>query len=264
MIYTKEKRRDQAIKMNEDEEEDQISVLRSMASNKDIRRGFLCLGIAVILAFTAVIPQVNTDINKGKVTPDSGDHYIEFWTSPYMVRNSTLKLEYKSNSTPEVVNISIENEDFNVVRNISIDTTESVKIDLTKFDSETVYLDINISEGSLYYTQRVRYTTHPYRVLSLPAAFLTILGMVYAFKGKGAILAAIQEKKEQKEKSKKEEERESKAEKEGEKEETQPEESEEEETKGDQEGGTSREDQEKRADGDHIQFMGTPGFGKDK
>ncbi len=238
-----------------------ISVLKEMFHNKDIRRGFLCFTVALILAFAAVTPRLDTDSEKGEVTPEGDEQNFPLLIS-YRTRDSTLRLNYTSPNSSDRAIIHIRNNEDETLKNVSLSSNSvPIEIDLTAFDSDPAYISVNISSGILRYSQTIAYTRHPYSLVSLPAAFLTLLGMVYAFKGKGALLAVIKENKEAKEAKKEmEKKKKEKEDKEGEKDSDSEQQV---SSSGENEKGVdevpSEDRSEEESEAGHIDFMGVPG-----
>lgn len=233
--------------MNDKEDEERGLLIR-IFSSKDIQKGMAFFSIALILAFAAVIPVTDVDVVSEKDI--SGPHHLkEIPYSGYNVINATLEM-----STTGRANLSIQDslgEDAQVLLKESVSKGENETIYLTEkeFSKNPRWLNFTSVEGNLTYTYTFKYSHNPYGLLSLPAGFFTLVGMVFAFRGKGVILGEIKRKQMEEERRKKLEEREEKADEEIS--------IEEEEIEGEviYEGEDS--DKEK-SETDHINFMGIP------
>jgi len=245
------------------------SLLIRILSDSDIQKAIAFFSIALILAFAAVTTTIETDQLRDEISADDGDRDFttEFESIYYPIfldlRNSTLDFIAKETNT----NFSLEilDSDFEHLWSRSYTLEEGEKEseylpDLDGIDQENPpnYLNFNVTEGNLSYTYTVSYSRSPYGLLSLPAALFTLLGMVFGFRGKGVILGEIKRKQMRKKEKERREEREKKNEKED-----------------NEDGGYSREviyegekreksdQQRKKGDASHIDFMGLPEEDKD-
>ncbi len=203
-----------------DKKEDRGLLIRIL-SDRNIQLGFAFLTIALILAFVGAISELRTSTVSGDVGVEDKWDKIYY---PYNAINSTLKLKYDSNGTNEEALIWFEDgypyrndskvigirdpESGFVKENITLKDDESTKLDLENLERTPTTINFNFTEGSLEYNYTVNYANKPYGLLSLPAMFFLLLGMVFAFRGKGVILAEIKRKKmeeEQDEKGKRKE-----------------------------------------------------------
>ncbi|MBS3781555.1 MAG: hypothetical protein KGY66_01780 [Candidatus Thermoplasmatota archaeon] len=227
-------------------------ILIRILSSKDIQKGVAFFSIALILAFTAVIPVTEKEIVREEEIKEA-PHIKEIPYPSYRVINATLEV-----STTGKVNVSLQNSLLGNDTRVwgpetvgSGNETGNETFDLTEIDLEGVprWLNFTDIQGNLNYTYTVEYSHNPYGLLSLPAGLFTLIGVVYAFRGKGVILGEIKRKQMEDEARKKEKEREEKAEEEKS--------SEEEEIEGEVifEGEDTHEEKD---EADHIDFMGVP------
>ncbi len=232
--------------MNEKTDKDRGLLIRILSS-KDIQKGIAFFTIALILAFAAVLPVTGEDaVSEQEIEGD--EHFEEIPYPGYRVYNATLEL-----STTRRVDLRIKDsleEDAEVLMDeIRVQEGEDKIIDLTEIDSERVprVLHFYYISGSLNYTYTVEYARRPYGLLSLPAGLFTLIGMVFAFKGKGIILGEIKRKQMEDEARKREEEREEEKKREK-------------STRGEEiEGEVIFEGEgtdEERGEADHVNFMG--------
>jgi len=215
--------------MNKKNDKERGLLIRILSS-KDIQKGIAFFSIALILAFAAVIPVTEEEFTENTIEEEA----IEEIDYPgYRVLNATLNILEGSS------NLSIQDFEGNALLNESI--AEGDSIELTEIESERnpnrlVFTDI---EGNLTYSYHLEYSRRPYGLLSLPAGLFTLVGMVFAFRGKGVILGEIKMKQMEEEEREKEEKRE----------------------KGEIEEEVifeGEDGEEKKGEADHINFMGVP------
>ncbi len=220
--------------------EKERGLLKRILSNKDIQKGIAFFSIALILAFSAVIPVTEEEFNENTIEDDAMEQ-INF--PGYRVHDAIL------NITQGTTNLAIQDFQGNVLLNETV--SEGDSIDLTDIDSprDPNLLVFTNVQGNLTYTYDLQYSRRPYGLLSLPAAFFTLIGMVFAFKGKGLILGEIKQRKMEEEARKKQEERDDVEEKDKS--------TGEDEISGEVifEGESTR---TKKGEADHINFMGLP------
>jgi len=249
--------------------DDRGSLLIRILSDKDIQKAIAFFSIALILAFAAVTTTTETDQLRRGVSADDDDrdfttefvniHYPTFLD----LRNSTLEFIAKETNTSFSLEILDSDLEHLWSRSYSLDEGEKESeylpdLDGVNSENPPSYLNFNVTEGNLSYTYTVSYSRTPYGLLSLPAAFFTLLGMVFGFRGKGVILGEIKRKQMMEKENKKKEEREKKTEKES---------SEDDEYSGEviyeskerEESGQKGE----KGDASHIDFMGIPEEDKD-
>ncbi len=181
------------------------SLVVRIISNPDIQKGFVLFALALILAFSAVITTVEDDTDKDSIEPDD-QGLVKDIRYPHLrnVENSTLELrgEEETNLSLRILNTNFQPislpgtwaDETGERINLTIAEDENRSLDLTELDDIPRHFDFNVTEGNLTYVYYVSYATSPYGILSLPAILLTIIGMVYAFKGKGALLGEIKER----------------------------------------------------------------------
>lgn len=226
-------------------------------TNPDIQKGFSLLALALLLAFSAVISTVSEEVEeKGTISEDDdeADKLITGINYPSMrtIENATLEIEADDEVDFEV---KILDSEWKPLYNES----NRYKIDLTELEGTPNHFSFNVLEGNLTYIYTIAYVSRPYGLLSIPAVFVLLLGMIYSFKGKGVILGEIKRKKmEQEHREKRKERKKSKGEG------TTKEKS----TDSDSAPGDkviySGDKKEKRGDADHVNFMGVPDESEDE
>lgn len=227
-------------------DDDRKGLLRRIFSNKDIQKGIAFLSVALILAFSAVIPVTENDVVQNTIEEDDVEniHY-----PGYRVINATLEV-----STTNFVHVSIQDVERNELYEEDVGGDiggGSTVIDLTEVapnsERDPEFIVFDEVTGELNYTYDLSYSRRPLTLLSLPAVFFLFVGMVFAYRGKGVILGEIKMSKQREE-----------AEEEGEQ--ARKEES------GSEEGSEGEEhevvyegeSEKKQADGSHVNFMGIP------
>ncbi len=183
--------------MNKDNDKERSLLIRIL-SNGDIQKGMVFFVAALILAFVAVTPATSTNVTEGTREEDGFQENERINYPVYDIINATLELEIISDSGS--ANVQIENETHVALNEYSlIGGGDQEIIDLVNLADETeqtpAWLNFTVEEGILQFSLIFTYTGSPYGILSLPAALFTLIGMVYAFKGKGVILGEIQMKK---------------------------------------------------------------------
>lgn len=229
-----------------DEDSEDGGILIRVFSNSDIQKGFGLFAIALILAFASVMTTTETDVKGPEeiVPEDHGFKRINYPT--YTVRNATLELDFDPDDEPTgavKAEIKILNGSYDSIWRTNWYENDSLTLDMMEVDGNPVFLSFNVTNGNLTYTYTVTYSASPYGILSLPAALLTMIGMIYAFKGKGVILGEIKRKRMEREAKKKKEERGSDT-------------SEEEEQMSKKVIYGGGKEGSKESDADHIDFMG--------
>ncbi|MFP3871652.1 MAG: hypothetical protein ACOCTR_02395 [Candidatus Natronoplasma sp.] len=236
------------------EEKGERGLIVRILSNPDIQKGLVFFAVALILAFSAVITTVEEDVDKGTIGSDEIGLVTNINYPRFMeLDNATLRLEgdeeVRTEATIRILNSNYENitlpEGWTSGRRTIMDLSEveNKTLDMTSLKERPRHISFNVTQGNLTYTYTVSYPTKPYSILSLPAAALTLIGMVYAFKGKGVILGEIKRKqmeKEQKEREKKDLKSRDEVVYEGD---------------GSEKGSM---DKDKSGEADHIDFMGVP------
>jgi len=237
--------------MNKDDDKERSLLIRIL-SNGDIQKGIVFFVAALILAFVAVTPATSTNVTEGTREEDGFQENEQITYPVYDIINATLELEIISDSGS--ANVQIENETHVALNEYSlIGGGDQEIIDLVNLADETeqtpAWLNFTVEEGILQFSLIFTYTGSPYGILSLPAALFTLIGMVYAFKGKGVILGEIQMKKMEEEARKQQ--------KEGARDIVEEEGYSEEETDNEviYEGDDTT---EHKGEADHINFMGIP------
>jgi len=196
--------------MNKDDDKERSLLIRIL-SNGDIQKGMVFFVAALILAFVAVTPATSTNVTEGTREEDGFQENERINYPVYDIINATLELEIISDSGSANVQIQNETREY-VLDEFSLSGGGDQEIiDLVSLADETeqtpAWLNFTVDEGTLQYSVIFTYTGSPYGILSLPAALFTLIGMVYAFKGKGVILGEIQMKQMEEEARKQQEER---------------------------------------------------------
>ncbi|MBS3816024.1 MAG: hypothetical protein KGY76_00485 [Candidatus Thermoplasmatota archaeon] len=237
-----------------EKDEDDRGILIRIISNKDIQKGFGLFAIALILAFTSVTTTIETDVKDEEVGPEE-ESFERIHYPRYTVRNATLELDFEpdgDSTTHSEAEIKVLNASYDDIWETTWNQNFSRTIDMTDLDGTPYYLSFNVTNGTLTYSYSVTYPNKPYSILSLPAIVFTLVGMVYAFKGRGVILGEIKMKRMEEERKKQMEKRKE------EKEETSEEEDEDEESRKVIYEGDKDETGSKKGGADHINFMGLP------
>lgn len=236
-------------------------ILVKMLTNKDIQKGIAFFSVALILAFSAILPVAEEEVDTGTVDTIEDDEdpqpeYVSIYYPGYQVTNATLELDIDSigeegndNATSR---IGILDHQFDILHEENITSEESRTWEITEKNLGRAPSRIYFENISLSYTYTLNYERRPYGLLSLPAIFLTLIGMIFAFRGKAVILGEIKQKQMEEEAKKEQEEREDRSDEEDKSESTLEEEVEkEEEVIYSGEDGT-----EEKGDAEHVNFMG--------
>ena len=236
--------------MNKDNDKERSLLIRIL-SNGDIQKGLVFFIAALILAFVAVTPATSSNVIEGTRDEDGFQQNEQINYPIYDIINATLELEITSDDGDAI--IEIQNQTHVALGEYRLrGGGDEETVDLMNLADETdkvpAWLNFTVNEGTLKYSIIFTYTGSPYGILSLPAALFTLIGMVYAFKGKGVILGEIQMKQMEEEARKQQEDK-----------------------KNDFEGKESKEEviddnviydgddtTEHKGEADHINFMGIP------
>ncbi len=231
------------------------NLLLRILSNRDIQIGAVLLLIAVILAFAAVVPvmgEINAENEVG--SDDPGVLEIDFPALRHL-RNATLEVIADDDVGTANVRINhsadLELDSFQLSggQNLTRNLTDLVPEDREFGEENPRFVVFEFDEGNISYNYTATYEHQRFRILSIPAVVLTLIGMVFAWKGHGALKGEIMMKRMEEEARKKEEaEKASQIEKaDSKKDEKEPE-----------EDVIYEGDQQKKSDGSHIDFMGIP------
>ncbi|MFW6065125.1 MAG: hypothetical protein ACOC8Y_06085 [Candidatus Natronoplasma sp.] len=237
--------------MNKKDDKERGILIRIL-SNKDIQKGIVFFVAALILAFVAVTPATSTNVEEETISEEEYTPNVPINYPIYDVINATLELEIISDSGD--AEIEIQNETHAVLESEILEGGGDLEIiDLEALAEEEgevpSWLNFTNINGELRYAIIFTYIGSPYGLLSLPAALFTLIGIVFAFKGKGVILGEIRRKQMEEEARKQEEERKEDSESEKSADETKI------------EGEIIYEGDEtpkKKDEADHINFMGIP------
>ncbi len=250
----------------QDNKEDEKGILIRILSNPDIQKGFAFFGLALILAFSAVVTTVEEDVDRDTIGPDDNGLVINIHY-PRLREIDNASLEMKGDDDDESkATIKILNSTYDPIslpqewttgdsQSMNLTEVENKSLDLRLLEDTPRHFSFNVTEGNLTYTYTVSYPSKPYAILSLPAALLTLIGMVYAFKGKGVILGEIKRRQAEKEARKKKEERGKEKEEEDVEEESETSKDVIYEGTGAEKGG---------GEADHLDFMGVTDDSKDE
>ncbi|MEF8873969.1 MAG: hypothetical protein V5A88_04775 [Candidatus Thermoplasmatota archaeon] len=243
--------------MNDESDEERGILIRILA-NEDIQKGIAFFSIALILAFSAILPVPEEEVETGRVnTTDGEPEHEKIYYPGYRVRNATLELNISSivEDHTATSRVSLLDYDFNTLYQENITSNESRSWEITEKDLPRDPTWIYFENISLNYTYTLKHESRPYSLLSIPAIIFTLVGMVFAFKGKGIILGEIKQKQIEEEARKKREERKKESEKDKRKNLTEEEIEEEVIYSGED---SMEESMEKKGDAEHINFMGVP------
>lgn len=167
-----------------DEEEDQENQkeyrsvsTREVLGNRSSKVGLLLLGLAVLCAFLSIYSDVKT-YHGEEVLNSKGKKKLEQRSN---VINSSIRLKYTSpdNSSKSVTVTVLDfenNETWEFEANGSKRTYD--------LDPDAYWLRYNQSEGELFYHQKIVYSGHPFRILTIPAFIMTVVGIVMFYRGK--------------------------------------------------------------------------------
>lgn len=247
-------------------ENDDRGLLIRIFSDKDIQIAVALFAIALILAFAAVTTTTETERLRDilETEDDEPEFTREEIYYPGLLDVSNATLEFIAEGGDTNFTVELLNSDFDPLWSNTYELEEGEGVnesvpDLHGIDSEDPpeHLEIsNVTGGNLIYTYTVSYSRSPYGLLSIPAMIITLIGMVFGFRGHTVILGEIKRKKMlEKEKEKKEER--------AEREEGESEEADEklgEVIYEDEDGERSQE----KGDGSHVDFMGIPSDDEDK
>ncbi len=234
------------------------SLVKRTLSNRDIQLGIIFLILALTLAFTATLSE-SRKTTPGKATVEKSDwrevgrshteidsKIIFNYTSENSSGSATIWFEdgypYENNSNR--IDIERKNE---IKDSIILRPGDNITIDLVNLEGPPKTVNFKITSGELRYEHKIEYHAKPYGLLSFPALLFLLLGMVFAFRGKGVLATEIKRKRiEEKKKSKKDSKKDSKVSE-------YKEETEETEEENVIYPGPGK---EKRQEGDHVDFMG--------
>ncbi len=158
-----------------------LDYLRSVDS---IKLGVLFVTVALILAFISINVERRTHIVEGEFIKDPESEIYNKYvvTIPNYLNevDNELHLEYITDGS-ENSTMRIKDYDKKVIRNITLNPGEEKNVTLSE---ESFYLVPSIPEGKIYYKYEVIANHEPYGFLSIPAFFLTILGVYFFFRGR--------------------------------------------------------------------------------
>jgi len=238
--------------------DDEGSLLIRILSDSNIQKAIAFFSIALILAFISVTTVTETNQIRDEIgVEDPGFYKIDYPTL-LELRNSTLEMKAEEENTNFSLEILASDLQILWSNNYTLAENEEKSeyipdLEGIEPESSPTYLNFNVTEGNLTYMYTVSYSRSRYGLLSLPAAFFTLIGMVFGFKGKAVILGEIKRKQMIEEEKKKKEERKKGKEKE--------------DSEGDEYGGEVIYEGEKTEEGyqqrekdnsSHINFMGIP------
>lgn len=161
----------------EDQKEYRSVSTRDVLGNRSSKVGLLLLGLAVLCAFLSIYSDVET-YHGEEVLNGEGKKKLEQRSN---VINSSIRLKYtpseNSSSSVTVTVLDYENnESWEYEANGSERTYD--------LDPEAYWLRYNRSEGELFYHQKIVYSAHPFRILTIPAFIMTVIGIVMFYRGK--------------------------------------------------------------------------------
>jgi len=238
--------------------DDEGSLLIRILSDSDIQKAIAFFSIALILAFISVTTVTETNQIGDEIGVEDPGYYKIDYPTLLELRNSTLEMKAEQENTNFSLEILASDLEILWSNNYTLAENEEKSeylpvLEGIEPESSPTYLNFNVTEGNLTYIYTVSYSRSRYGILSLPAAFFTLVGMVFGFKGKAVILGEIKRKQMIEEDKKKKEDRKKNKEKEY--------------SEGDEYGGEviyegekSEESYKQREKGDasHINFMGLP------
>lgn len=152
---------------------------------KLLKMGMLLILLAVLLSFLSITNEIGEMTEQG-IIDDGGYYYIE-WRDGAI--NSTMKIEYvvDHNNTIEnkTATINITDENFNNLHSINVSAEVEKSIEI---DNSARYITADFPDGGIHYEQRIVFNYQPYRLLSIPALLMTMIGIVLFYKGKQKLM----------------------------------------------------------------------------
>lgn len=176
--------------------------LMDLFKNRNIKIGISLLLIGVLLSFASIYSDV--DKYKGpetKMEPSDAEPSLNSLAQRGNTINSTLHLKYDlenyTNSTDDVndsekAEVKVSDFNFEYNRTIDIDPNESKTVDIRE---DIYWIQFNGNEGYVIYQQTIVYSRQPYSLLTIPALFSTIIGVVITVREKGFIRIQMEENK---------------------------------------------------------------------
>ena len=152
------------------------SILEVLTGNKKILFGLALLVLALILAFSAIYKRTKTYSQEGNIGLGETVEIEKKITK----QEGELRLKIDEKSTTRSVKINFFGDNNEVVREVYLSSEESKSI---KLDGEVSYFKLVSGEGVLYYKYIIKYSYQPLRLLSLPAAILTVFGVIATYRG---------------------------------------------------------------------------------
>ncbi|MFO7991872.1 MAG: hypothetical protein R6U61_06235 [Thermoplasmata archaeon] len=151
--------------------------------------GIVLILLAVLLSFISITNDIIHSTEEG-VIKDGGYYFLDYRDEAV---NSTMNIEYVVNQNNTHNNtienktaaVNITDEHFNTLHTLNMSADEKKSIDI---DNNARYITANFSEGEIHYEHKIVFPYQPYRLLSIPALLMTMMGIVLFYKGKQRLL----------------------------------------------------------------------------
>ncbi len=164
-------------------------IIETLTGNRKMVFGIISLALAFLLALTAVYMQTSTYSKEGVLSSDKSK-MIE---KPSINSQGEIHLNHtRVASDSESVEVVLLGGDKQVLNSVSLDPGQSVILEI---NSETDYFRKGTDLGKISYKYSITYSYQPYRVLSIPAAILTVIGVVSIYRGFDQFVTGFAESK---------------------------------------------------------------------
>lgn len=164
-------------------------IIETLTGNRKMVFGIISLALAFLLALTAVYMQTSTYSNEGVLSSDKSK-MIE---KPSINSQGEIHLNHtRVASDSESVVIVLLDGDKQVLNSVSLGSGQSATLEI---NSETDYFRKSSDFSKVNYKYSITYSYQPYRVLSIPAAILTVIGIVSVYRGFDQFVTGFAESK---------------------------------------------------------------------
>ncbi|MFB6291733.1 MAG: hypothetical protein ABEJ25_08430 [Candidatus Bipolaricaulia bacterium] len=164
-------------------------VFEVLTGNKKILTGILLLVIGLVLAFSAVYRRTDTYSRQGIL--ESGSSLALKNTRSDSQRKLTL-IRSDNPELSETIKVVFLNDDRTEVRSELVGPAEVLNLQL---GSEVKYVKQATDGAKVKYRYSFSYTYQPFRLLAIPAALLTVIGVVAVYRGFNQFMKKFAERK---------------------------------------------------------------------
>ncbi len=154
-----------------------LSVIEILKHPK-VKLGIICLVIALLMGFSSIY--VTRDDSKESGTLDSRQSIALEIAEPGL--EGELKLSYVGpEEDGSEASIEILDREEIIIQSDTLEHGENLSVNLES-QMDTIFRADN-NPGKLNYNLSYSYTRYPFRILSIPTLFMTMIGFLFVFKG---------------------------------------------------------------------------------